>query len=845
MRSVAETIASTIQEHIPEFTDHSINHMDALWAIVEEILTEDEITQFTVGEAFLLGATFYVHDLGMATAATAEGREQLERMPSYASTLERLRTEDKFTDAERKVIALRQAARETHAGRAEQIAQNKIGGLNRFLIEKTDLRDAWGETIGKISASHNWSLAEVEATLGNKGRVPDAAGGLLDLGFLACCLRIVDYAHMNSSRAEPLDRALRSRIPEDNLWHWYAQERIVGPKRQGDLLVYSTSKAITDVDAWWIFYEMATGLDREITNVRDYLSSRACSVSRFSLEGVKGVRSPKAFATLVVPSGFEPVDVRFRPDSISRLVSILGGSTLYGNDQFAPIRELLQNARDAVHLFQSLISADGGNPGVGEIEVRYGTENGKPMLSVSDNGIGMNEKVVSTYLLGIAADFWRSSDFLAGFPEQVRSKFHPVGKFGIGFLSVFMIGDDVEVRTHRQGSSRVTLKLRGVGRRGSLTIGDSVLSAGTTVNIRVRPEQATSFEGLERIVRARAPMLDILISVIQDGLTKHIRPGWWKTASQDDLLQYVSTRDMEAIMPARKIQEIERERRRRYVDPYIHPRGPVLSELDDLKKWPGNQPESVTESHRIIATPRHGAVVISSRGFAIKTLNIRGVCGVVDVGDLSMDVSRSEPIDFDLNALGDKLKQCLLPAIIEATDRLLDEGNITSRYEFLVELSQAYGPKVLPGLSLPWITVLRSPGNTVLANPKSFSDELTGINDLYVTYSTNPWDAILRLRKPFPTVRPADLIVCVSSAGQSEPGSYRDEDRLIEGALPEHFTGEYSLTSSLANQSLLLAVISIVANAWGMTQDQLNSQKWFRRNRTLLGHLTKQVETLS
>src|SRR6266849_3807369 len=46
--------------------------------------------------------------------------------------------------------------------------------------------------------------------------------------------------------------------------------------------------------------EMAFGLDREMTSVAEYLAGRAVSQHRLSLEGVKGVRTPQAFAALVL-----------------------------------------------------------------------------------------------------------------------------------------------------------------------------------------------------------------------------------------------------------------------------------------------------------------------------------------------------------------------------------------------------------------------------------------------------------------------------------------------------------------------------------------------------------------
>ena len=78
MRGIASALASTISNSVPSFTDHSVRHMDALWVVTDSVLTVGEIEQLTCAEAFLLASAFYLHDLGMAYAATLEGRDRCQ-----------------------------------------------------------------------------------------------------------------------------------------------------------------------------------------------------------------------------------------------------------------------------------------------------------------------------------------------------------------------------------------------------------------------------------------------------------------------------------------------------------------------------------------------------------------------------------------------------------------------------------------------------------------------------------------------------------------------------------------------------------------------------------------------
>src|SRR6185369_887440 len=165
---------------------------------------------------------------------------------------------------EAKTYALQIAGRQLHAYKARELVVQPLPGLNQYLIEMTALRDKWASFIADISESHHWSISEVDIKLGRRGKVPAPIAGDIDLGFVACVLRIIDYAHINFERAGLLARLLRSEVGAESAVHWAAQEHVTGPQRQGESLVYGCTKPIENVEAWWLFYEMADGLDREI-----------------------------------------------------------------------------------------------------------------------------------------------------------------------------------------------------------------------------------------------------------------------------------------------------------------------------------------------------------------------------------------------------------------------------------------------------------------------------------------------------------------------------------------------------------------------------------------------------
>jgi HSP90 family molecular chaperone len=82
----------------------------------------------------------------------------------------------------------------------------------------------------------------------------------------------------------------------------------------------------------------------------------------------------------------------------------------------------------------------------GLITVEFSEREDGIWLSVEDTGIGMSEAVLTGSLLDFGAPPGWSRDF----PASRRKEWFPLDQFGIGFFSVFMLGDRVRVITRRR-----------------------------------------------------------------------------------------------------------------------------------------------------------------------------------------------------------------------------------------------------------------------------------------------------------------------------------------------------------------------------------------------------------
>lgn len=116
---------------------------------------------------------------------------------------------------------------------------------------------------------------------------------------------------------------------------------------------------------------------------------------------------------------------------------------LYGKNPSYGIRELLQNASDACHE-RKAISKGHYSP---KITIEIQDEEKSKRIIIRDNGIGMDENVIINYFLVAGSSFredieWKNRFILDEQKIVIRN-----GKFGVGVIAAFLLGEKIEVET--------------------------------------------------------------------------------------------------------------------------------------------------------------------------------------------------------------------------------------------------------------------------------------------------------------------------------------------------------------------------------------------------------------
>ncbi|WID98160.1 ATP-binding protein [Bosea vestrisii] len=420
-------------------------------------------------EAFVFGCSALLHDAGMTIAAFPGGLDELSKTAEWqdaeAFIKKKLEQANGVTISDLPDNIKRQvnftALRALHAENAERLLdinwQNGKTGAPQRLLDDEALRAAYSRSIGRIAHSHHWSFEKLLDNLNHAvGAAPEIDGNWpIDEVKIALILRCADAAHIDRRRAPSFDFAL-SKPTGLSFDHWAFQNRLNAPTVVGEELFFSsgTDFPVEEAGAWWLCYDALRILNKEVSGSNAILVEMGSPP--FLVKRVHGADSPRIMAKRIRPQGWKPVDAEIRVSAPAELAKTLGGKNLYGSGPLAPIRELLQNSVDAIRARR----VHEQDPDLGQIKISIDLgQGGQKWLHIEDDGVGMSERVLTGPLLDFGQSFWSSAAVQQEFPGLLSKGMNPIGKFGIGFFSIFLLGDHVKVVSRRFDAARSETKV--------------------------------------------------------------------------------------------------------------------------------------------------------------------------------------------------------------------------------------------------------------------------------------------------------------------------------------------------------------------------------------------------
>ena len=217
---------------------------------------------------------------------------------------------------------------------------------------------------------------------------------------------------------------------------------------------------------------------------------------------------------------------------IKQLLNILVHSLYTKKEIF--VRELLSNASDALTQMRFIQQTDHEilDPSR-DLEIRIEIDKDKKLLRISDSGIGMTSEEMETNLGTIAQSGARA--FLEAAEGDDPNLLDVIGRFGVGFYSVFMAADWVKVTSRSYKPTEKAASWFATG-ADTFEIGSAEKeSRGTTIEIKLKDDALEFAEEyrLREIIKKHSDYISYPIFVGEDQEQTNRQVAIWRETPRE------------------------------------------------------------------------------------------------------------------------------------------------------------------------------------------------------------------------------------------------------------------------------------------------------------------------
>ncbi|GFH24560.1 heat shock protein 90B, partial [Haematococcus lacustris] len=224
---------------------------------------------------------------------------------------------------------------------------------------------------------------------------------------------------------------------------------------------------------------------------------------------------------------------------VNRLMDILINSLYSNKDIF--LRELISNASDALDKIRFLSLTDKEVLGEGDnakLEIQISLDKANRVLMLRDRGVGMTKQDLIKNLGTIAKS--GTSAFLE--TMQQGGDVNLIGQFGVGFYSVYLVADWVEVVTkHNDDEQYVWSSSASGGFSIAKDTEGEPLGRGTLIKLHLKPE---AMEYAEESKLRELPPYQRLVSADAPKKTRKVKRNEWDLLNDAKAIWLRSPKDV-------------------------------------------------------------------------------------------------------------------------------------------------------------------------------------------------------------------------------------------------------------------------------------------------------------
>lgn len=492
LQKISELLLGEIGTYMPNYTLHNIDHVVNILDIINDIVPDK--VKLNCSELTLLIYAVALHDIGMLI--NRDDAEQLTGTEEYRHLLAEFDKDTPEGDI------LSELIRRTHVERSCEYIDKFKENLHvyhlDFEINGVDFR----RHLKNIILAHALPVSKLtddkyptNALIG-KERV--------NVKYLALLLRMGDILDFDKSRTPLFLLEHRKIRNTKSVSEWEKHLSINGCSISSTHIEFQAECHSAEIHRCVLDFLLYIEYERKET-----------------MECIRKMRTPDHYLELnddidyqVDSDGsyiYEDLDISF---DYKKVLSILMGTELYSSAEVF-LRELLQNAYDACFVRKELSVKSGDITYLPYVKVHFDSKN--KILSVEDNGIGMDMSSIKNYVTKIGNSYYKSKEF-----QSELIDYTPISNFGIGILSCFMVSNSIRIDSLRYSTAltarepiNITLNLDNsfVERRPS-----SRTTTGTKISLYVHDKFAKelSIENIQQIIEDNTAYQSIPIQVSVD-----------------------------------------------------------------------------------------------------------------------------------------------------------------------------------------------------------------------------------------------------------------------------------------------------------------------------------------